>query len=143
MALAHVGQALEIVAEVLAHGDAKHGLAQWLRSGRDPDTNLWDHISGCERHLGRVRNGEVFDKDSQILGLGHVAARALMALTFQIQIEQNKATRVCGNGDFKSGVICDLIEGHDGSHYSLITDEEWETPTNPLNLDVKGGGGRL
>lgn len=80
-------KALIVTANVMEHGDQKHGVNAWVENGKQPEENRAAHIAGIKRHLDRLEKGEVMD-ESGFPTLGHIVARALMALEFDETIRE-------------------------------------------------------
>lgn len=66
---------LEVIGRVMEFGAAKYGDGNWRKGGKD-DKEYWDCLT---RHLAKIKQGEVYDKDSGCAHLGH-AIWNLMAL---------------------------------------------------------------
>lgn len=81
--MAAVSAALAEVAEVLAHGDEKHGMDAW----RNSDALATSHALAVERHNNRWMAGQQRELESGKRHMAHVAARALIALQLEIDRE--------------------------------------------------------
>lgn len=128
MALSDLLLAVDEVSAVLAYGDEKHGVRAWDNDDLDDD-NYIKHIEGMTRHLERLAKGETVDESGR-RALAHVAARALLALEFDLRIVSPRPLcgarhELSGDGDVEDAV-CDRPELHAGAmHRDSSMGLEW------------------
>ena len=75
--------ALEAVAMVLTFGAEKYSAESW-REVEDTDR----YLDALIRHVEAVRKGEVYDQESGLQHMAHVATNAMFLFEFQLRDEK-------------------------------------------------------
>lgn len=110
MALDAMKNAMAVAVDVTKHGDAKYGENAW-DNGKSDAENREDHIKGLGRHLKRYAEGERID-ESGYPTLGHIVARAMLALEFEERMKLGRCEDTAGEDEEGEPRQCERYDGH-------------------------------
>lgn len=77
--------ALEAVAQVLTFGAEKYAAESW-REITDTDR----YLDALMRHVEAIRKGEIYDQESGLQHMAHVATNAMFLFEFQLENEKDQ-----------------------------------------------------